>query len=54
KPLDALEHPKFHNMIDVAARAKNGVRIPGRKSTRVEIIETFNRRLDQLRAKLNV
>jgi hypothetical protein len=41
-------------MIDIAARAKDGVRIPGRKSTRKEIIELFKRRMEQLKAKLNV
>ncbi|KAJ6527510.1 hypothetical protein B0H19DRAFT_1334850 [Mycena capillaripes] len=54
QPLDALEHPKFREMIDIAARAKDGVRIPGRKATRDEIIDTFKRRMDQLKAKLNV
>ncbi|KAJ7865748.1 hypothetical protein B0H14DRAFT_2347806, partial [Mycena olivaceomarginata] len=54
QPIDVLEHPKFRNMIDIAARAKDGVRIPGRKSTREEIIELFKRRMEQLKAKLNV
>jgi hypothetical protein len=37
-------------MIEISARAKDGVRIPGRKATRAEI----NRRMEQLSAKLNV
>jgi hypothetical protein len=41
-------------MIDIASRAKDGVRIPGRKSTREEIIDLFKRRMDQLKTKLNV
>ncbi|KAG1908525.1 uncharacterized protein F5891DRAFT_937641, partial [Suillus fuscotomentosus] len=38
QPIQALEHPKFQEMIDVASRATNGVKIPGRKATRAEII----------------
>jgi hypothetical protein len=29
KPIQALEHPKFKEMIDVASRATKGVKIPG-------------------------
>jgi hypothetical protein len=28
-------------MIDIASRATNGVKIPGRKATRAEIMQTF-------------
>ncbi|KAF8179097.1 hypothetical protein K438DRAFT_1604216, partial [Mycena galopus ATCC 62051] len=54
QPIDCLEHPKFRDMIDIASRAKDGVLIPGRKSTREEIIDLFKRRMDQLKTKLNV
>ncbi|KAJ7023587.1 hypothetical protein C8F04DRAFT_956605, partial [Mycena alexandri] len=54
QPIDALDHPKFHNMIEIAARAKDGVRIPGRKATRDEIMDIFKRRMEELKAKLNV
>ncbi|KAJ6613070.1 hypothetical protein B0H10DRAFT_1806281, partial [Mycena sp. CBHHK59/15] len=54
QPIDALEHPKFVEMIEISARAKDGVRIPGRKSTREEIHNMFQTRLDHLKAKLNV
>lgn len=54
QPIDALELPKFMEMIEISARAKNGVRIPGRKATREEIINTFKRRLRQLKDKFNV
>ncbi|KAJ7923695.1 hypothetical protein B0H13DRAFT_1563166, partial [Mycena leptocephala] len=54
QPIDALDHPKFVEMIDIAARAKNGVRITGRKSTREEIINTFKKRMNFLKEKLNV
>ncbi|KAJ7233462.1 hypothetical protein C8J57DRAFT_1090527 [Mycena rebaudengoi] len=54
QPLDALTHPKFKSMIDIAARATNGVRIPGRKSTRAEIMQLFNDQMDKLRIQLTV
>ncbi|KAH9920576.1 hypothetical protein B0H21DRAFT_701957, partial [Amylocystis lapponica] len=34
QPLSALERPSFRKMIDFAACAKNGVRIPDRRVTR--------------------
>ncbi|KAG1765407.1 hypothetical protein EDD22DRAFT_775068, partial [Suillus occidentalis] len=54
QPIQALEHPKFKEMIDVAARATNGIKIPGRKATRAEIMRTFKTHLTGLRSKLNV
>ncbi|KAJ6616075.1 hypothetical protein B0H10DRAFT_1800191, partial [Mycena sp. CBHHK59/15] len=53
-PIDALEHPKFVNMIDIASRAKDGVRIPGKKATRDEIKDLFQQRMAALKKKLNV
>ena len=41
-------------MIDLAARATNGVNIPGRKATRGEIKRTFKDHLRNLKARLNV
>jgi hypothetical protein len=41
-------------MIDVASRAMKGVKIPGRKATRTEIIRTFKDHLTKLKTKLNV
>jgi hypothetical protein len=41
-------------MIDIAARATNGVKIPGRKATRAEIKQMFKDHLTNLKAKLNV
>lgn len=41
-------------MIDVASRATNGVKIPGRKVTRAEIMRMFKNHLTRLRNKLNV
>ncbi|KAF8805385.1 hypothetical protein BYT27DRAFT_7224981 [Phlegmacium glaucopus] len=33
QPIQALEHPKFKELVDLAARATNSVKIPGQKST---------------------
>jgi hypothetical protein len=41
-------------MIDVAARSTNGVKIPGRKATRADIMRTFKNHLTRLRNTLNV
>ena len=54
QPLQALEHPKFKDMIDVAARATNGVKLPGRRATRSEIKATFKTNLMKLKVQLNV
>jgi hypothetical protein len=54
QPIQALEHPKFKEMIDVASRATNGVKIPGRKATRGEIKHMFKDHLTKLKARLNV
>ncbi|KAJ6603775.1 hypothetical protein B0H10DRAFT_1822219 [Mycena sp. CBHHK59/15] len=50
QPIDALEHEKFQEMIDIASHAKDGVCIPGRKSTHEEIIDLFKRCMEQLKA----
>jgi hypothetical protein len=54
QPIQALEHPKFKELIDVASRATNGVNIPGRKATRAEIMHMFKAHLTKLKAQLNV
>jgi hypothetical protein len=41
-------------MIDIAARATNGVKIPGRNSTRDEIIKLFHDQMNKLRIRLHV
>ena len=41
-------------MIDIASHATNGVKIPGRKATRAEIIRIFKNHLTRLKKKLNV
>ncbi|KAJ7265072.1 hypothetical protein C8J57DRAFT_1069374 [Mycena rebaudengoi] len=54
QPIDALSHPKFKTMINIAARATNGVRIPGRNSMRAEIMQLFHDQMDKLRIRLAV
>ncbi|KAJ3897414.1 hypothetical protein F5879DRAFT_813971, partial [Lentinula edodes] len=54
QPIAALEHPKFRNMIAVAARATAGVKIPSRKATRHSIIKLFKRNLYELRSRFAV
>jgi hypothetical protein len=54
KPVQALEHPKIKEMIDITARATNGVKIPGRKATCTEIMRMFKNHLTKLKEILNV
>ncbi|KAJ7804259.1 hypothetical protein B0H14DRAFT_2383867, partial [Mycena olivaceomarginata] len=54
QPVSALNHPKFKTMIDIAARATNGVIIPGMRSTREEIMKLFHEQMDKLRTRLHV
>ncbi|KAG2067040.1 hypothetical protein BDR04DRAFT_986365, partial [Suillus decipiens] len=53
QPIQAFEHPKFKEMIDIAAQATNGVKILGRKATQAEIIQMFKTHLTKLKEKLN-
>jgi hypothetical protein len=54
QPIQALEHPKFKELIDVASRATNGINLPGRKATRAEVMRLFKNHLMTLKAQLNV
>jgi len=54
QPIVALEHPKFHQMINIASRAKNGVKIPAKKATRKEIIQLFREHLQDIKERINV
>ena len=54
QPIRALEHPRFKEMIDIASRATNGVKIPSRKATRAEIKNMFKDYLMRLKSRLNV
>ncbi|KAH9957375.1 hypothetical protein BJV74DRAFT_789813, partial [Russula compacta] len=52
--ISALDHLKFKEMIDIAACATNGVKIPSRKATRNEIKSLFKKHLTDLKLRLNV
>lgn len=54
QPIQALEHAKFKELVDVASCTKNGVDILGQKATRSEIKLIFKDYLGGLRSKLNV
>ncbi|KAF9457303.1 hypothetical protein BDZ94DRAFT_1175853, partial [Collybia nuda] len=54
QPIAAFDHPKFQRMIAVAACSTNGVKLPGRKSTRNEIMKMFQDQLTHLQNRLNV
>lgn len=54
QPIQAFEHPTFKKMIEVAARATNGVQIPSRKQTRAQIIRTFKDQMKALKERFNV
>jgi hypothetical protein len=54
QPIQALEHRTFKKMIDIAARATNGVTVPSRKVTRQEIIDMFKTQMTNLKERLNV
>ncbi|KAG2056701.1 hypothetical protein BDR06DRAFT_1005615 [Suillus hirtellus] len=45
QPIQALEHPKFKEMIDMASCATQGVKIPGCKITHAEIMQMFKNHL---------
>ncbi|KAF8868493.1 hypothetical protein BD779DRAFT_1460392, partial [Infundibulicybe gibba] len=54
QPIQAFEHPKFKNMIDIVARATCGVVLPNRKQAREDIIRLFKDQMKRLRERLNV
>lgn len=54
QPIQALEHAKFKELIDIASRTTNGVKIPGQKATQAEIMCMFQNHLTTLKAQLNV
>ncbi|KAG2369248.1 hypothetical protein BDR07DRAFT_1371562 [Suillus spraguei] len=52
--IQALEHAKFKDMIDMAAHATNDIKIPGRKATCAEIMCIFKNHLTKRKVTLNV
>ncbi|KAG6895056.1 hypothetical protein C0992_003343 [Termitomyces sp. T32_za158] len=51
--ISALKHPKFKKMIDITSRATEEVMIPGQKSLRAAIKQSFQKHLKNLKAQLN-
>ncbi|KAJ7220326.1 hypothetical protein GGX14DRAFT_355230 [Mycena pura] len=54
QPIDALTHPKSKAMIDIAARATEGVDIPNRPQTRAQIKQLFYDQMNKLKIRLHV
>ncbi|EJD50307.1 hypothetical protein AURDEDRAFT_58667 [Auricularia subglabra TFB-10046 SS5] len=54
QPLSAVDHPRFRHMLEVASRAKNGIKIPSRKATRAEILQVFRQHMADLKKRLTV
>ncbi|KAF8166190.1 hypothetical protein BJ912DRAFT_245701 [Pholiota molesta] len=52
QPLSAMDDEKFKEMIQLAARAPNGVIIPQRQSNRKYIIDLFMKNIEGLRNRL--
>ncbi|KAL4255385.1 hypothetical protein AB1N83_014047 [Pleurotus pulmonarius] len=52
-PIQALEHPSFQNMIDMAARATNSVKHLTGKMTQNQIMVAFKRTLTKIRERVN-
>lgn len=54
QPIQALEHPKYKEMIMIASRATDGIQIPSRKVARKEIISMWITYMKSLKKNLNV
>ncbi|KAF9537426.1 hypothetical protein CPC08DRAFT_604952, partial [Agrocybe pediades] len=54
QPVACVDHPSFKKMIDVAARATKGVKIPGRKKTHNAIMKEFKAQMTSLSERLTV
>jgi hypothetical protein len=54
QPIQAFEHPSFQSMIQIAARATKGVKLPARRQSRQAIIDIYMGQLSFLRKTLNV
>ncbi|KAJ6521995.1 hypothetical protein B0H19DRAFT_859120, partial [Mycena capillaripes] len=54
QPIEALTNPYFKNMIDIAARATEGVNLPNRAQTRDQIKQLFYDQMNKLKIRLHV
>jgi len=54
QPIQALEHAKFRELVNIASRTTKGINIPGHKATRGVIKHMFSDHIIRLKAQLNV
>ncbi|KAF6741426.1 hypothetical protein DFP72DRAFT_833636, partial [Ephemerocybe angulata] len=54
QPIDTLSHLKFHEVIEFAARATDGVKIPERRAVHENIIRRFQQNIAELCKCFNV
>ncbi|KAJ6531007.1 hypothetical protein B0H10DRAFT_1861572, partial [Mycena sp. CBHHK59/15] len=54
QPIDVLTHPKFKEMIDIAAQATQGINLPNWRQTREAIIQLFHDQMSELKICLHV
>ena len=54
QPIQALQHPAFKTMIDIASRATHGVKISSHKQTRQAVIDSFKQNLINIQMHLLV
>ncbi|KAG1823906.1 uncharacterized protein BJ212DRAFT_1261854, partial [Suillus subaureus] len=54
QPIQAVDHPSFKNMINIAAHATNGMVLPNRNTTHHNIMDLFKTQMMKLKDRLNV
>ncbi|KAF9456062.1 hypothetical protein BDZ94DRAFT_1178523, partial [Collybia nuda] len=54
QPIQAFEHPSFKNMINIAACATRGIKLPDRKQTRTAILQEFKNQMRRLKDRMSV
>ncbi|EJD32616.1 hypothetical protein AURDEDRAFT_178290 [Auricularia subglabra TFB-10046 SS5] len=52
QPLEAVEHPTFRRIINLACQARHGVTLPSRKATRNDLVNMLNKYYIDLAARL--
>ncbi|KAF9220281.1 hypothetical protein BS17DRAFT_715136, partial [Gyrodon lividus] len=54
QPIQAMDHPSFKKMVNVASHATNRVIVPNRHTACCEIMDLFKKQMTHLREQLNV
>ncbi|KAG2343225.1 hypothetical protein BDR05DRAFT_884694, partial [Suillus weaverae] len=54
QPIQAVDHPSFKNMINIAAHAMNGMVLPNYNAMRHNIMDLFKAQMTKLKDQLNV